>query len=269
MIVTMILQFGSLSSALALSSGGAVNQHQGFDTCAAPTQDAMATWYRSSPYWWIGIYIGGSAISCPQPNLTPAWLNATYNQGWRFAPLWVGPQAPCTTYYSRFSLDPSTAYSQGSQEAGSAWTQLQNLGFGNAAGTPVLYDMEAFDTASSPASAACKAAVKSFVQGWVNNLHISPAQVAGVYGSTCASRLNDLASLSPPPDNIWGGDGSGSHTSTMTCVDNGYWVSNQRLKQYTAGHNETYGGVTIQIDNDCANGTLAPSFQYGTEPACL
>lgn len=266
-LATGALQVMLTGTAYAIPAGGAVNQHYGFDTCSAPSTAAMSTWYVDSPYWWIGIYIGGNSRACAQPNLSAAWLNTTYGQGWRFAPLWVGPQAPCTTYYNRFSSNTSTAFQQGKNEAISAWYALVNLGFGsNAAQTPIYYDLENYSPPAAPGW--CQTAVSYFIAGWVSQLHIIPAQVAGVYGSTCASYLNNLATISPPPDDIWGGDGS-SHTSSMSCINSGYWTQSQRLEQYSGGHVESYGGVAINIDNDCANGWLAPTTQYGTDQACL
>jgi len=45
----------------------------------------------------------------------------------------------------------------------------------------------------------------------------------------------------------------------MSCVSSSSWASHQRLKQYIGGHNETWGGVTMNIDTDCANGPVAPT----------
>src|SRR5690349_15645607 len=47
----------------------------GFDQCLAPTQKAMDTWLRHSPFFAVGIYISGASRACrDQPNLTPAWV---------------------------------------------------------------------------------------------------------------------------------------------------------------------------------------------------
>jgi Domain of unknown function (DUF1906) len=35
------------------------------------------------------------------------------------------------------------------------------------------------------------------------------------------------------------------------------WTNHQRLHQYQGGHNESYGGVTLNIDNDVDDGQLA------------
>ncbi len=253
--------------AAALPAGGGTSEARGFDTCAAPSTSAMNAWWPNTPWWWVGIYIGGNTRGCSQPNLTSSWLNTNYNTGWRYEPLWVGPQAPCTGFINRFSYNTTTAYQQGQNEAISAFQTLLNLGFGsNALGTPVVYDMENFDTSNG----SCVAAVKSFVAGWDYDLHISPAQRAGYYGSACASDVNAMASANPPPDFINGADWSGNpSTSSIACVSSGNWTNHQRLKQFVGGHNETWNGVTINIDTDCANGPVAPSASPGVDSSCL
>jgi hypothetical protein len=250
--------------ALAVPEGNGTMQGKGFDACAAPSTSTMQKWWTNTPWSWIGVYIGGSVRACSQPNLTSAWMNTTYGQGWRYELLWVGPQAPCTTYWSRISYNTATAYQQGRDEANKAWSALSTLGFGSANGTPVTYDMENY-----PNDASCRAAVKSFMQGWVDQLAVPPAQVSGVYGSSCASYLSDYAGLARPPAFIngasWDGDPSTWH---LACVSSGYWVYNQRFKQYIGDHNETWGGVTINIDSNCANGPTAAGGQLFSSSSC-
>lgn len=243
-------------SAHAIAAGGGAFNGKGFDACSAPSTSTMQKWWTNTPWSFIGIYIGGSARGCSQPNLTSSWMNTTHSQGWRYELLWVGPQAPCTTFASRMSYNTATAYQQGKSESSKAWNALMNLGFANgAAGTPVVYDLEGY-----PNSSSCRAAVKSFMQGWVDQQAVPPAQVSGVYGSACNSYLNDFASMARPPRFIvpaqWDSNPS---TSVLSCVGGGYWTNHQRIKQYRGGHNETWGGVTINIDSQCANGPLAPT----------
>ncbi|HEX8612783.1 MAG TPA: DUF1906 domain-containing protein [Telluria sp.] len=242
-------------SAQAISAGGGAFNGKGFDACTAPSVSRMQAWWTNTPWSFVGVYIGGSARACSQPNLTATWMNTTRAQGWRYELLWVGPQAPCTTYASRMSSNTTTANQQGRNQAILAYAALRDLGFGTALGTPVVYDLEAY-----PNNAGCRAAVKAFMQGWVDQLRVAPAQVPGVYGSACASYLNDFASLARPPHFIvaaqWDGNQS---TSVLSCVNGGYWTNHQRIKQYRGGHNETWGGVTINIDSNCANGPMAPT----------
>lgn len=72
------------------------SRHIGFDLCQAPGTGPMATWWASSPYFDMGIYVGGGTRSCPQPNLISSWVKTVTGEGWGLISLWPGPQAPCT-----------------------------------------------------------------------------------------------------------------------------------------------------------------------------
>lgn len=257
---------GALSTpAAAVPAGNGVMQGQGFDACTAPSTTSMQKWWSGTPWSWIGVYIGGNSRACSQPNLTSSWFNTTYAQGWRYELLWVGPQAPCTSFPHRFSSDTATAYQQGKAEAVSAYNALKALGFGTALNTPVTYDMEAFSN-----SASCRAAVKSFMQGWVDQLAVAPAQVSGVYGSACGTYLSDYATMARPPRFINAADWDLDHSTWhLSCINAGYWVSNQRFKQFRGDHNETWGGVTINIDSNCANGPTASGGALFPNSSCI
>ena len=265
------LLFGIASStpAYALTNGSGIDQGKGFDTCQDPTAAQMQAFWTGTPYFWLGTYIGGSLMACSQPNLSSSWVTTVNNQGWDFEFIWVGPEPPCTGYASRFSSDPATAYQQGRNEAVSAWNTLTNtLGITNgASGTALVYDLE-----SSPSS--CQSATNSFIAGWDYQLQLTPDQKAGVYGAVCGSYLEAYASISSVPDFVWGawwnGNPSTSNLDGGGCgVPNGSWGYHQRLKQYQGGHNETWNGVTLNVDSDCANGPTDPS-GTGTyvDPAC-
>src|SRR5262245_8093603 len=240
--------------ALSNGSGAGVGIH-GFDTCQDPSAGAMNAWWPNSPWWWVGVQMGANEMACSQPNLSAAWLNNRRATGWRFQFIWVGPQAPCTAFGNTFSSNTTIAYSQGKAQAGAARTKLIDLGVTNQAqGSPLVYDLEAYN----PSKCNALAAARAFIRGWVDQLHVSPSMSAGVYGSTCGSELQSYAA-SDPPNFIWGADYDGNqHTSVMACVNSSSWSSHQRLKQYRGGHNETWGGVTMNIDTDCANGPVAP-----------
>lgn len=259
LLPSVILASSALFAALpahAYPGGGAAFNGKGFDTCAAPSTAQMQSWWTSTPWSFVGIYVGGNTRACSQPNLTATWMNTTNTQGWRHQMIWVGPQAPCTTFANRISLDTATAYQQGKTEADSAYTALINLGITNsAAGTPIVYDMEGY-----PNDTACRAAVKSFMLGWTDQLAVAPAQVAGVYGSACNSYLSDLATIARPPAYIWAANWDlNPSTATLSCVSGATFANHQRLKQYQGDHNETWGGVTLNIDSNCANGPMAPT----------
>ena len=112
----------------------------GFDMCAAPSGRDMSAWRRRSFYRAIGIYIGGADLTCPQPNLTSAWLRTETAAGWRPIPLYGGPQA---------NLGQLVAPTrQGKDSALDAVAQARRLGF--ALQTPLYYDMEGFPPVITP-----------------------------------------------------------------------------------------------------------------------
>ena len=229
-----------------------ISQRMGIDGCGLNTTARVTAFWTSTPYYNFGLYMGGAVATCPTNSAS--FVSALLEQGWRLMPIWVGPQAPCSGFGTRMSSDTATAYQQGKTEAAAVYGRLMSLGI-NTQDTPVTYDLENYPTTNT----ACVNAVKSFMQGWVYQLHLPPAQKAGVYGSTCASGLSALATFSPTVDFIsgaaWNGD---RNTANMPCINSGYWVSNQRHKQYQGGHNETWNGVTLSVDSDCSNGPVYP-----------
>jgi hypothetical protein len=225
----------------------------------------MQKWWDSSPYWVFYIYLGGIQRACSQPNLNATWVShvGPNGMGWALVPIWVGPQAPCTSFSHRFSSNTTTAYTQGRQEASAAYSALLADGFGT--DSPVVYDLEAYDTNN----ATCVAAAKSFIRGWVESLHASPPQSVGLYGSVCSTGLDGFWTNIPRPDWIWGAWWNGTpSTSNMLCVGASHWVGNTRHKQYFGGHNETWGAVSLNVDNDCANGPTFVGFARYTNPEC-
>lgn len=275
LIVTTALAVAAAAAVLypnpaqALTNGSGTMQSEGFDSCSLPTTTAMHSFYTGTPLWWYNVYIGGQNFACAPPTVTSSWLNTVNAQGWSYLFTWVGLQPPCTTFNHRFSSNTSTAFTQGQDDAVSAVLALRGLGVTNdAQGSPVVYDLE-----QSPAS--CQAATNSYVRGWVTYMHsCCPTQLAGVYGSVCGSNLGALAGITPVPDFIWGAyyDGTPSTKDLFAggCgVPNGDWISHQRFKQYQGTHNQTYNGVTLSIDSDCADGPTDPAGNDNTESQCI
>lgn len=236
---------------------------RGFDACTAPSSGAMDAW-RASPFRAVGIYISGSFRACNQPNLTAAWINHNVANGWHFIPIDVGRQAPCTSYSFRMSSDPATARQQGRDAAVGAAQAATNLGLG--AGSAIYSDIEAYSTNTS-----CRAAVLSYVSGWTQELN-ARGLLGGVY-SSAASGIRDLsgAYTNPAytrPDHIWFAWWNGrADVDGGQYVPAGQWANHQRLHQYQGGHNETHGGVTINIDSnflDTADPTPPPPLGDGT-----
>lgn len=64
------------------SSGAGTSIHLGFDECQAPGTPLQRAWRTSSPFFDIGIYIGGASRSCANTNLTSSWVTGAQSLGW-------------------------------------------------------------------------------------------------------------------------------------------------------------------------------------------
>ena len=232
-----------------------ISDKPAFDKCNPPSIEQMQVWWDKSPYWSINIYMGGVSLACDPDRLTPAWMYAVAQQGWTFIPTWVGLQAPCSKYKHPMNADPSKSYLQGKAEASEAVAAAKSLGL---MGDQVIYaDIESYSGASS----ACRAAVASFLQGWVDGLHSLKAK-AGAYGAPCSSFINDWAGLNPPPDYVWLAhwytDRYDPFASVWDapCLSNSLWANRQRIKQYTGPHIETWGGLSATLDSNILDGAI-------------
>jgi hypothetical protein len=225
----------------------------GFDTCTAPSAATMTDWL-DAPFRVAGTYLGGDNWACTYGNFTKSWVSKVAAEGWQFIPIWLGPQAPCSTIPGAVLINPAKAAAQGQSQAASAVAAA--AGFGYAASTPIYFDMEGYDSANT----TCKQAVLDFLAGWTKGLHAA-GYVSGVY-SSAASGIADLASkYGQPgyasPDDIWIADWTGDPVLTDSYLPDKDWADHQRLHQYYSAHVETWGGASVDVDNDVINGAVA------------
>jgi hypothetical protein len=215
----------------------------------------MRAWRTSSPYRAIGVYIGGVNRACSQPNLTSRWVSEQVATGWHLIPTYVGLQSPTTSCTSCAELDPGATRRQGTAAADDAVADAEAIGMGP--GSPIYFDMESYTRTSSSSSATL-----SFLGAWTTRLHALGYQ-SGVYSSS-ASGIADLASrvgirFYPLPDHLWIANWNGRRTTDDPFVPDTAWSRRQRIHQYRGGHDETWGGVTINIDNNYLDGgTVGP-----------
>ena len=221
----------------------------GFDTCAAPSTDAMRAWAGASPYHAVGIYIGGRDRACPDGNLTPGWIRTVARQGWKLFPIYVGLQAPCWK-------DPggghpaviarSRRWTQGQEAANDAANRAAH--FGIAPGSPVYFDMEYYPRNDT----GCTQDVQAFLSAWTAQLH-ARGFVSGIYSSSKGA-IADMALLYDSgaayrADVAWYAhwDKAPKLFGDTTLSDK-YWPGPHRIKQYQGGHHETYGGKRLNVD---------------------
>jgi hypothetical protein len=222
----------------------------------------MSAW-ADSPYRALGVYIGGLNRGCSQPNLTASWVAEQTAAGWHLIPTYVGLQAPTSSCSSCATLSSSTATAaaQGAEAADDAVEAAGLAGIG--AGSPIYFDMESYSRTSSATNATL-----TFLAAWTNRLH-ALGYTSGVYSSSAsgiadlASRLGTSYSL---PDHIWIANWNGRRSTADSYVPAGAWALQQRIHQYRGGHDETWGGVAINIDNNYLDGgTVGPA----TTPVAL
>jgi hypothetical protein len=224
----------------------------GFDTCTAPSLSAMNAW--RSKYSAIGIYIGGQDMACDYGNLSRSWIAQVHKTGWSLLPIYVGLQAPCNSFHGK--INAKSAGSQGRTAADAAVRDAVNFGLGK--GSPVYFDMEAYNNSNS----GCRTAVLTFLDAWTRELH-ARGYVSGVY-SSASSGVADLVAAATinghamaDPDALWFAlwDNAGNLTGTPYLPKN-RWPSD-RDKQYAGGHNRKIGGYTLNIDSDRVGGAVS------------
>jgi hypothetical protein len=208
----------------------------GFDACTAPSQRYMNAWLRGSPYRVIGIYIGGADRACAQPNLTQTWVRAQAAAGWRFIPLYAGPQAA-------FGELGAPARQAGAA-AFNAVDQARLLGFGP--GTPIYYDMEAY----APRQ---RAAALTFLSVWSFQVR-RLGYLAGVYSSS-DSGVTDLVKnygghRFATPDIIYDALWNGAATTSDPNIPAALWANHRRIHQFRGNVTQRHGGLRINIDQD-------------------
>lgn len=232
-----------------------------FDQCLTPTQAKMDAWMENSPFTAVGIYISGDSRACrSQPNLTPTWVSTQIANGWRLLPITLGPQANCLSRFPRYKDDKVIARSsantyaaarkQAQQEAVKAVAAAKKLGIG--AGSTLWYDLEGFDSTNK----VCRESAMWFLSAYNKKIK-SLGYVSGVYSSAGSGiKLLDDARVKEPgkytlPDRLWVArwDGKANLQAPGYLRTDG-WMPHSRVKQYRGGHNETWGGVTINIDSN-------------------
>ncbi len=233
-----------------------ISLNRGFDKCTAAPVSQMQTWWDNSPFYDSNIYISGRNRGCTQALLTASWVNSVSAMGWGLIPTIVGYQAPCSvsTTSSKHSSDPAAAEQQGRGEADIAMADANNLGLTQ--GTVLYYDMERYDeTVSTP---GCRLAVNAFLKGWTERLH-EQNYISGVYGSPFNAQADwiNLPGASRM-DAVWLARWNNvmSVYGVAPLPDN-YWTNHQRIHQWLGPRNETWGGVTFNIDNNISDAPVA------------
>ena len=222
----------------------------GFDTCTAPSVATMRAW--RSDYSAVGVYIGGTNSACAYGNLSASWVRSVTSQGWGLLPTYVGPQSPCWDAGPGVLIKPASAAAEGASTAADSIKEARGLGL--AAGSPIYYDMEAYNGGSS-----CTNAVLQFLSAWDRQV-TAAGYVPGVYSSQ-DSGISDMQTAASTrmlgfiaPDAIWIALWDDNPTLSDGTLA---WPLCDRSKQYSGNINETISGITLNIDKDIVGSLVA------------
>ena len=240
--------------------GASANRYVGgaFDACTAPPLSTMIAW-GASPYRAIGVYVGGPNRTCAQPNLTPAWVGSVTRRQWQLLPIYMGLQAPCSDRVQAIKIVRATAAAQGTSSATDAIASMTAIGL--RPGSIVYGDMENYNATDS----ACRAAVLTYLSAFTKELH-RRGYLVGIYANlgSGAQHLTGAyeSTSSARPDALWVARWDGSPTLTgLAGIPDSLWAAHQRAKQYLGDHDETYGGVTVNIDSNWVDAPVATVIQ--------
>src|SRR5690625_2621123 len=172
----------------------------GFDTCTAPSLDAMRAWTSTAPYDAVNIYFGGNNRACNQPNLTTDWIRTVNLLGWKILPTYMGHQPICMQGNKEHRYDEGNATQIGIADAQDAVAQAESLGL--LPGRALYADVEHYDRSN----ASCRTAVLKYVSAWTTTLH-DAGYLSGVYAHQ-DSGIRDMAdhytsSTYTRPDAVW------------------------------------------------------------------
>src|SRR5205814_2603371 len=104
----------------------------------------------------------------------------------------------------------------------------------------------------------CRTATTAFLKGWTDRLR-ELGYKSGVYGSP-KNAQEDWAGLpaASKMDAVWLANWDNNATvwaySAFPTFPTSLWNNHQRIKQWQAPHNETWGGVPLNIDGNTSDG---------------
>ena len=260
----------STASATASNPETLVYQ-QGFDTCETLNDTQLANWWNGTPNYSVGLYLAGgedgNAVGCS--GLSPSVWDYAWGLGYSIEAFWYGAQMPpsCGGIGGRPAYitvgNAGAAYTEGQNEATSAMNG-DIPAYGLVSGQIVYLDLEGFANNSG-----CLQAAEYYVEGWDQTVEQYGLQ-PGLYGSSCASYLQDMSTIYPVPMAIAPSDPGNATTGVygLTCLSDGVWNSNQRIHQTESTEYRTFNGTSLYVDQDCADGPVMANIAQPAGTAC-
>ncbi|GHG59837.1 DUF1906 domain-containing protein [Streptomyces griseocarneus] len=256
-VVVLALPAPAAPVPAAEAAGPSVYRGRGFDTCQAPPLTTLSAWGAATTYGAVGVYYGGRARACPrQRYLSHRWLTGARDLGWRVLPVFVGSQSPCVGASSKQGFpigdDP---WGQGTDEGREAVRTAADLGI--AAGSPLYYDMEAYDYGDEE----CADVTLAFIQGWSSTVKRN-GYIPGFYSSAASGvRHMEIARRAGErdlPEILWFARWRvPASTDREQVLSAGSWGPHRRIHQYAGNVTETHGGRKLTIDRNLVDAPVA------------
>ena len=253
-VVSLVSQLACAGVSLPQPGLPAADVVAGFDTRDYPGDEAMAAWLASSPYRWVGYYLGAPCYT------GTSWQGrraALHTAGWGTAAIFVGEQdwsamqltagdstvaeegARCTTR--------NLTVEQGRLDAQSADSAMAAEGF--APGTPVFLDVERMEQVSS--------AMEAYVRAWFDAMlalgRYRPALYAHERNVTTLYETGRAAFAAAGRSDtpiLWVAR-AGDFDVTRRPSDSGILTAS--IWQGVFDDRQTWGGVTLVVDGNVAS----------------
>ena len=251
----------------------------GFDQCHAPEQYKMDAWLAASPFRAVGIYISGASRGCrDQPNLTPTWISTQLANGWRLLPITLGPQANCHPRVPALRQRPGDQRASSTSRASTPRRparapprrrprspRRRRSGSCRAArcGTTSRGTTSPTPRAASPRCGSSAPGPSSCTR-WATSPASTPAPARASSRSTTPGCCGRACSRCPTRSGSRGGTARPTPRRPTSATDG--WRPGGRMKQFQGGHNEKWGGVTINIDRNYLDLHSAPRPRRRSEP---
>ena len=218
----------------------------------------MAAW-AASPFRGVGIYIGGENGACSQPNLSASWVSAQTTAGWHLIPTYVGLQAPTSSLQQLRQADHRRRRpAQGMAAAEDAVAEATAIGDRRRQPDLLRHGGLLADHERHRRRLA-------FLDAWTEKLHAARLRLRRLLLERLRDRRPRRRSSAPPtpPRRHLDRQLERREDTLDPVVPSTAWPDHQRIHQFRGGHDETYGGVTINIDNDYVDGATVG---VGTPP---
>ena len=265
---------GGTAAAAATRSRRATSPGYGFDQCQRPTQRRWTPGCRPRRSSRSASTSPAPRAACrDQPNLTPTWISTQLAKGWRLLPITLGPQASCNPRFPRYGTRPGDQPDAAAPAASTPRPPRRapprrrrrsppRRRSGIVRGQHALVRPRGLRRHQHRAAASRRCA---FLSAWTKQLH-ALGYVSGVYSSAGSGiKMLDDARVERPGDVRTCPTRSGSRAGTARPTPPRRTSATTagcpggRMKQYQGGHDETWGGVTINIDRNYLDlGTARP-----------